>query len=215
LGAIAASSAVAATPATLNILEVRSLAARANPDDHARLRDHFAALAETYHRDAARDKARATSLIGNPNRQSHGAPAAHFERLAEQSRRIALALTELASHHGRLAAGYASTQPADAAKFLGGFGARVPTAAEVREHASRGRAAHLELEEYFSEVAAGHHAIVERHRAMARAYRVTANRRTPAWDPATQCDRFVHEARKAEQDAMSRARMHRQLATIG
>src|SRR6186713_1258463 len=71
---------------------------------------------------AARHTAMARSAI-NPNRPSGGDPAGHHNRLAALAKDSAGITHELATHHGQLAAGAASTAPRDSARFEQGAGA--------------------------------------------------------------------------------------------
>ena len=79
--------------------DVKRLVASARPDDHARLRDHFATLADRSMVKARGYRALAQSLMGNPKSSSGLAPAAHWSRLAELSERRAASLRGLAAEH--------------------------------------------------------------------------------------------------------------------
>jgi hypothetical protein len=101
VGALGTGVAAAPEPSArlATIEEERGLVASAGPDDHARLRDHFARLANRSMANARGYRALAQSLMGNPKSSSGLAPAAHWSRLAELSERRATALRGLAAEH--------------------------------------------------------------------------------------------------------------------
>lgn len=215
--ALSATAVAAEQPSTtLNSLEVKRLVAAGGPADHARLRDHFAALAAEYGRDADEDVAAARGVVGNPNRRLTPAPGAAFARRADVTRARATILSELAAHHGRLAAGQPSTLPAGSAAYESGEGARVPTDSELRQLAAAARtpADHFALEEYYLGVAADQRGLVDRHVTMAAGRRGNAGGRTLSGDSGVHCDRLVKQARKAGKAAIGEAMVHRQLATV-
>ena len=123
LVAIATVAAAQDRTALLTRIEVKELVARAQPADHARLRDHFAALADRYTVDAQRHKAMAQVLTGNPNHPPAISPGVYHMQLADAAIQSATTLRELSAHHGRLAAGQTSQAPANSCRFENGEGA--------------------------------------------------------------------------------------------
>lgn len=202
------------SPALLNALEVRQLVGSAQPDDHARLGAHFAALAEQYAGDATRFTSFAVAMGGNPNRRMAAAPGAHWTRLAELSERSAATLRELAAHHGLLAAGAASTVPRNSARFEGGEGAPTPTTRELARAAATARTVveHAVLAEYFLMVADRDGAAADEHAAMASALRGNANARGAS--PAVHCDRMAKQFRESAELARRRAAEHLRWAPL-
>jgi hypothetical protein len=85
--------------ARLTTTDVKRLVASARPDDHARLRDHFATLADRSTVKARGYRVLAQSLMGNPKSSSALPPAAYWSRLAELSERRAASLRGLAAEH--------------------------------------------------------------------------------------------------------------------
>ena len=204
------------SPAVLNALEVRQLVGRADPDDHARLGAHFAALGDRYAREARRHTAMSKAIGGNPNHQMATGWSVHCARLAELNTQSAATLRELATHHGQLAAGVPSTAPRESARFENGEGAPDPTDRELKVLAANARtpADHRALEEYFLTLAARYTSEAEDHVAMASAYRGNANRRGGD-HPAVHCDRIVKLSREEAGEARAAAGQQRQLANIG
>lgn len=117
LVALATGAAAQDRTALLTSIEVKELVARAQPDDHARSRDHFGALAGRYTVDAQRHKAMAQVLTGNPNHPPAVSPGVHHMRLADAAIQSATTARELSAHHGRLAAGQTSQAPANSARL--------------------------------------------------------------------------------------------------
>jgi len=138
LVAIATGAAAQDRTALLTSIEVKALVAHAQPNDHARLRDHFAALADSYAVDARRHKAMAQVLTGNPNHPPAVSPGVRHVRPADAATQSVTILRELSAHHGRLAAGLTSQAPANSARFENGEGAPAPTDAQLRELSARG-----------------------------------------------------------------------------
>ena len=133
-----AAAAVAVAPGVLNIVEVRQLAARGDPGDHARLALHFATLADRHAAEATRHDAMANAFVGNPNRQT-GVANPNCRRLAKLNAQSAATLRELAAHHHRLAVGVWSMEPPDSAAFEAGEGASEPTDAALKALAANAR----------------------------------------------------------------------------
>jgi len=198
----------------LTSIEVKHLVASAQPGDYARLRDHFAALADKYTTEARRDTAAARTLTGNPNRRSGAAPGSKFTRLAERATESAATTRELAAYYSQLAAGMPSMAPANSARFVAGEGAPAPTDAQLRELAAGARtpADHRSLEEYYLTLAGNHTTAAGRHQTMARSYRASGIR---SLDPAIHCDRMAKVSREAANKARAAAAEHGQLAQVG
>ena len=218
LVAIATGAAAQERAALLTTIEVKELVARAEPTDHARLRDHFAALADTYAADAQRHKAMAQVLTGNPNHPFAVSPGVRHVRLAESATNSASTLRELSNHHGRLAAGQVSQPPANGTRFENGEGAPAPTDAQLRELSATARtpSEHQALEEYFSEVAQGYTRAARKHTAMAQGYRMHPNDRAGSFMAlAVHCDRLARLSRDSAETARAAAAQHRELRTLG
>ena len=196
----------------INSMELRHLLTRSEPADHATLSSHFGALAAQYTDEAKRHTAMASAFTGNPNRQNGSALGSHCARLAELNEQSAATLRELASHHGRLAAGTPSFAPPDAGRFEGGEGAPAPTRFEVAklEAAARTGSDHAFLEEYFRTLAHRYESEAVQHAAMAQMYRGNANRR--GGDPAVHCERLVNLSNESAAEARASAAEHRTLA---
>lgn len=218
LVAIATGAAAQDRTALLTSVEVKVLAARAQPNDHARLRDHFAALADKYALDARRHMAMAQVLTGNPNHPPAVSPGVHHVRLADAATQSATTLRELSEHHGRLAAGQTSQVPVNSARFENGDGAPSPSGAQLRELSASARTAaeHQVLEEYFTGLAEKYTRDAQRHDAMARGYRGHANDRTGSFATwAVHCDRLAKSSRESANTARAAAAEHRQPPTVG
>ena len=216
--AIATGAAAQDRTALLTSIEVKEFVARAEPNDHARLRDHFAALADTYAVDAQRQKAMAQVFTGNPNHPPAVSPGVRHLRLAEAATQSVTILRELSAYHGRLAAGQTSRAPANGARFENGEGAPAPTDAQLRELSDGARTAadHRVLEEYFSGLAEKYTRDAQRHEAMAQSYRGHANDRSgsfAAW--AVHCEGLAKSSRESANKARAAATEHRQPVTVG
>ena len=205
--------------ALLTSIEVKELVASGQRDDHARLRDHFAALADKYEADAQRHTAIGKSLTGNPNHPPAVPPGARYARLAESETASATTVRELSAHHGRLAAGQVSQAPANSARFENGEGAPAPNEAQLRELSASARTAseHRALEEYFAELAERYTNTAKKHSAMALGYRSHPNDRGGSFTAlAAHCEQLAKQARESADTARARAAEHRQpTATLG
>ena len=202
----------------LTSIEVKELVARAQPNDHARLRDHFAALADSYALGAQRHKAMAHVLTGNPNHPPAVSPGVRHVQLADAATQSATTLRALSDHHGRLAAGLTSQAPANSAQFENGEGAPAPTDAQLRELSAGARTAadHRVLEEYFSGLAEKYTKDDRRHAAMAQGYRGHANDRSGSFAGwAVHCERLAKLSRESANRARAAATEHRQPVTLG
>ena len=197
------------TARELSALEVIQYVSSGQPADHARLRDHFVALADRYTADAARHAAMMTTFAGNPNRTSGENLTVSCRRRVERAIDAAVTAAELASYHGLLADGIVSAAPANAWRFEAGEGARQPTDREVRlaRLDARTRAQHGALEEYFTSVETRQTARADAYTALAHAYRGNPNRR--GGDPAVHLDRMAGLAREAAREARAAAFDHR------
>ena len=211
----AATVNVAAQQATSDILtanQVRQLIASAQPADHARLRAHFTALSAKYTADAARHSTLATAAGGNPTRRAGGDPAGHHTRLATLAKESADITRQLATHHGELAGGVASTAPRDSARFEQGAGAHAtPSEKQLLELAAKAStpSQHGELVEYYESLAKQYSTDAADHSAMAAAYRGTKS----GTSRASHCDRLVQIARQESKEATALAAEHKQAAT--
>ena len=119
--------------ALLTSIEVRRLVASGQRDDDARLRDHFAALAEMYSAEAARHTTMARTLQANPNHALAVSPDAHQMRLAKLAATSAATVRELSVYYGLLASGITSPAPNDSARFEAGEGAPAPNDRQIAE----------------------------------------------------------------------------------
>ena len=216
--AIAACATLAAAqgtqPAILTGLEVRQLIARGEPADHARLRDHFTALADQYAADAKQHNAMAGAFIASPSVRIRAQSSAdHCKRLENLATQSAATVRELAAHHAKLAVGIPSTAPSNSARFEAGEGARVAWAHEKEIHdlAANARTAtdHRAIQEYFESIEKQYNAAVNEHATMAQAYRAVPRR---SGDPAAHCDRLVRLSREAAKEAGDAAREHKRAA---
>ena len=216
IGAFAAQAAAQGTQAAiLTTIEVRQLIARGDPADHARLSDHYTALADRYAADAKQHTSLANAFLAGPNRRvAANSSSDHCKRLANVASQSAATLRELATHHTKLAAGIPSTAPKNSARFEAGEGARVAWQHEKEIHdlAANARTAadHRAIEEYFESIEKQYNAAVKEHSTMAQAYRVVPNRR--GGDPAVHCDRLVRLSREAAKEAGDAAREHKRAA---
>jgi hypothetical protein len=217
--ALATAAAAQDRSALLTSIEVKEHVASGQRNDHARLRDHFAALADKYDADARRHKATAQSLTGNPNHPPAVPPGARYVRLAESESASAVTLRELSTHHGRLAAGQVSQAPANSARFESGEGAPAPNEAQLRELSASARTApeHRALEEYFADLAEKYTNTAKKHTTMALGYRSHANDRGGSFTAlAAHCEQLAKQARESADIARARAAEHRQpTATLG
>lgn len=199
----------------LSIPEVKQLIARGEPADHARLRDHFTALADQYAADAKQHDAMARAFIESPSVRIRAQSSSdHCKRLANLATQSAATLRELATHHEKLAAGVPSTAPKNSARFEAGEGARAAWQHETEIHdlAANARTAsdHRAIEEYFESIEKQYSAAANEHSTMAQAYRLSPNRR--GGDPADHCDRLAKISREAASEARAAAAEHKKAA---
>lgn len=214
LGVLASAGGVAAQErpsGLLNSLEVQQLVARAEPADHARLRAHFAALADRYTAEAARHTAMARSFGGNPNRGYGSGMSTHCRRLAELNTQSATTVRELADYHATLAGGGEAALPRGAGTFQAGAGAPAPTDAELDALAAKAStpAEHRALEEYFLALAKRYTAEAGNHSRLAQTYRGTRIAQA-----AVHHDRLARLATDAAREATEAASLHKGLAAI-
>ena len=198
--------------ALLTSIDVKRLVANDRPGDHARLRDHFAALADKYTADARRDRQLARTLTGNPNHPPAVAPGVRWTKLADSAEASAVTLRELSAHHDRLAAGRRSDAPPNSARFEAGYGAPAPSEAYVQQLASgaRTRADHLNLADYFTALAETETNKARTQTAAAQAYRGPISR--PGSGAASHYDLMAERFRDKANQARAQAAKHRQLA---
>ena len=214
--AIATVAAAQDRPALLTSIEVKRLAASSRSDDHLRLRDHFAALAEKYASAANKHEATARVMTGNPNHPPAITPGSRYLQVAATARETATTLRALSAHHGQLAAGRPSTAPADSARFENGEGSPEPSDEQIGELIASARTAtdHRSLAEYFETVAEKQTKTANRYTALAQSYRAQS-RRTPGGDPAMHFDVLAVRSRESASDARTEASKQRQLAQVG
>ena len=216
--AIATGAAAQDRTALLTSIEVKELVARAEPNDQARLRDHFAALADRYAVDARRHRAMAQVLTGNPNHPAAVSPGVRNVRLADAATQSATTLRALSEHHGRLAAGQPSQAPLNSARFENGEGAPAPSDAQLRELSASARtpADHKVLAEFFAGLAEKYTRDARRHAAMAQSYRGHANDRSGSFAAlAVHCEGLANSSRESANRARAAAAEHRQPQTAG
>jgi hypothetical protein len=202
------------SPDLLTASEVQQLVSRAEPADHARLRAHFAALADQDAAEAKRHNAMQQAYAGN-TKLAHIASSmsAHCKRLADLSLESAATLRALAADHGKVAPGVAS----EAARVGGPGPATVATPAasekEMIDLAAGGSSAaeHRRLEQYFSTLATRYDREAADHAAYAKSWRTTTKvANAPAI--AAHCDRVAAQRRELSKEAGAAASMHKEHA---
>jgi hypothetical protein len=212
-GAIAVVAAVAMSAQSSALLpasEVRQLVQRGQPADHARLEQHFAAVAESDARNAARHVAMARSY--DPAKAQGISMRAHCNRLAELDRQGEAANRELAGYHKELAAGAQTAPPRG--QGSPSAAARQPSDAELSRLASQpGTAAdHRALADYFRSQSQRYTADAEEHAELARAYRANIQTVPKAAEhytrAAAHCDTLSAAAREAAKEATAAAESH-------
>ena len=192
--------------------QVRELLTSQQPADHARLKAHFEALSAKYTADASRHSAFARGSAGIP-RGSGAAASAHHTRLAANAKESATIVRELATHHGQLGAGAASTAPPDSERFEKGAGApATPTETQLLELAAKAQtpSEHARLSEYYTTLAARYTTDARDHRTMALAYRGTSR---PNQSTIAHCDRLVQLSEESAKETQALAAEHKQMAT--
>ena len=215
LAVFAFAAGAAAQQPTSDILaapQVRELMASQQPGDHAKLRAHFEALSAKYTTEADRHTAFARASAGIP-RGSGGAASAHHNRLAANAKESATLVRELATHHGQLGAGVASTAPRNSDKFEKGAGApATPTDKQMLDLAAKAQtpSEHGMLSEYYTTLVARYTADARDHRAMAQGYRGQNRVNQSA---VAHCDRLVQLSDESAKEAQSLAAEHKQMAT--
>jgi len=214
--AITTTAAAQDRTALLTSIEVRQLVASGQRDDDARLRDHFAALAEMYSAEAARHTTMARTLQANLNHALVVSPDAHQMRLAKLAATSAVTVRELSVYYNLLASGITSPAPNDSARFEAGEGAPAPNDRQIRELVASARTAadHRSLEEYFAELGSTYTNEARQHDRMALSYRLRANIGTNA-ALALYCEWQAKRSRQLAGDAVAAATEQRQLARIG
>jgi hypothetical protein len=199
-------------PEVLAAPQVRELLKGQQPGDHAKLRAHFEALAARYAAEARTHTAFERAAAGAP-RGAGAAAGAHHKRLAALATESATVTRELATHHGQLGAGLASTAPTGGERFEQGAGApATPTEKQMLALAAKAQtpSEHGLLSEYYTALAARHAADAKEHRAMAGAYqgqnRVNAS-------AVAHCNRLVQLSEGSAREAGALAAEHKQMAT--
>ena len=199
----------------LTSIEVKELVTSSRPADHARLRDHFSALADKYTTDARRYRNVAFVMTGNPNHPPAVPPGARWSRAAEQATESASVARELSAHHGRLADGRSSQAPSGAGRFEAGEGSPAPTEAQLNALAASAHTPvqHRGLAEYYTTLAEARAGAAKRYATLAQTYR--AQVRKGCVDPALHFDRLDKQAREYSSHARAEASKHAQLAQVG
>jgi hypothetical protein len=200
------------TPEILPAPQVRELMASQQPADHAKLRAHFEALSAKYAAEAARHTAFARASAGIPRGAGAGA-SAHHNRLAAIAKESATVVAELATHHGQLAKGGASTAPRNSERFEKGAGApATPTEEQMLALAAKAQTAseHGLLSEYYTTLASRYTADARDHRTMAQAYR---GQNRPNQSAIAHCDRLVQLSEESAKETQALATDHKQMAT--
>lgn len=198
-------------PALLAAPQVRELVTSQQPADHARLQAHFEALSAKYSADAARHMAFAHASAGIP-RGVGAAAEVHHARLAAEATQSATLLSELAMHHGRLAAGLASTPPRGSEQFDQGAGAPpTPTEEQLLELAGKAQTPkeHQQLSDYYTTLAARYSADARAHRAVAQAYLGQTRMNLSA---IADRERLARLSEKSAKQAQALASEHQQMA---
>lgn len=191
--------------AILNVLEVQILTGSTEPDDHARLSFHFAALADRYAATAQRQMEQAGLSAVQANRGAVES-SLYYRHLAGLNAKSAATVRALATHHERLAAGLESSAPPESARFQAGEGAPAPTDRELDILAAWARtpSEHGVLQEYYLTLASRHTATAVAHMAMALNYRGTRIAQA-----ADHCERIAASSRDAARQATAMATLHR------
>lgn len=198
-------------PQVLPAPQVRELMASQQPADHAKLRAHFEALSAQYAAEADRHTAFARASAGIP--RGGASASAHHNRLAANAKESATIVRELATHHGQLGAGVASTAPRNSEKFEKGAGAPArATEQQMLALAAKAQtpSEHGLLSEYYTTLAARYTADARDHRAMAQAYNGQNRVNTSA---VAHCDRLVQLSNESAKEAQALAADHKQMAT--
>jgi hypothetical protein len=200
------------TPEILPAPQVRQLMASQQPADHAKLRAHFQALSAKYAAEARTHTAFERAAAGIPRGSGAGA-SAHHKRLAAIATESATVTGELATHHGQLGAGVASTVPPNSERFEQGAGApATPTEKQMLALAAKAQtpSEHGLLSEYYTTLATRYAADAKDHRAMAQAYRGQNRVNQSA---VAHCDRLVQLSDDSAKETQALAAEHKQMAT--
>ena len=194
----------------LTSIEVKQLGANPRTEDHTRLRNHFAALADKYATDARRSRAFAHTMTGNPNHPPAVAPSVKWMNRAERSEAAAETVRALAAHHDHLASGRPSQAPPGGARFVAGEGAPIPTPAQLAELAASARtpAQHRSLAEYYTTLAEQQTIAAHRYASLAQTYQ--AQMRKGGIDPAIHFDQLANRSRAIADHARVEAAKHAQ-----
>jgi hypothetical protein len=202
------------TTRLLNVAGVQELIARGERADHARLADHFFALAGEYDREARLHEAISNAFGRNPNRRLVVESSPHCAWLATLSEVSAAVVRAVAAHHVQLAAGAPPTASHDLPEFQRQAPAPLPAPEELIRRAARARSPsdHWQLEQYFRELAARYADRADEHAAIAAAYRAAAGQ--AECEPALRSDRLALRWRDAAAEAAAVAAVHQALAGL-
>lgn len=216
LAALSVTPAIVAqgqSPASLSETQVQELIARGQPADHARLRAHFNELAEQSAAEAKRHASMQRSFAGN-TKLAHIATsiAAHCKRLMDINQSSAATLRELATEHGKLAAGAVYEPPQGGTRPQGSAG--IPSDKELADLAANASSAadHRKLEQYFLALANRHDRDAANHLAYAKSWRATT-KVSNAQTIAAHCDRLASQFRDTAKEARAAAAMHNDMAS--
>jgi deoxycytidylate deaminase len=218
---VLARAAQEATSDRLTADQIKTLAASTSPADHQTLGRHFAALAAEYAADAVEHDALAKAYRGHLGPSETKRPgavdtAAHCERLAEYSRKLAAEAREMASTHDRMRGTATATAPA--ATIPGNRSGDLLVAADVKAlvGSAASPADHLKLSRHYAALAARFKADATTHEELSKALRAGPNpsetKRPGAPDTAAHCDRLASLARQAAEEARQLAAAHEQMA---
>jgi hypothetical protein len=199
-------------PEVLAAPQVRELLKGQQPGDHAKLRAHFEALAVKYAAEAKTHAAFERAAAGIP-RGGGSAAGAHHKRLAALATESATVTRELATHHGQLSAGVASTAPKGGERFEQGAGAPAsPTEKQMLALAAKAQtpSEHGLLSEYYTTLAARYAGDARDHRAMAGAYQGQNRVNVSA---VAHCSRLVQLSEDSAKETGALAAEHKQMAT--
>lgn len=197
---------------TLSNREVQELITRGTPADHARLAQHFSAVADRYAADAQRHAAMQPAFKNNP-KLAHMVPSQieHCRQLALRNEESASLLRELAAHHRKQTEGVASVPPRGSERFEGTT--PTPSDAELTRLAATAAtpADHQSLARYFTTIADRYAKDAADSAAYASTWqRLTRNPSSGAL--AERWNRLAQQQTDASREARAAATLHQQQA---
>lgn len=187
----------------LSAAQVTQLISRGEPADHARLRAHFAALADQDAADAKRHTAMQQEYAGSTKIVAVHMRS-HCKELVSRSQQSAATLRELSAYHGNLAGGATAESPRATAQ------PGAPTDAELARLAGNAEtgADHRTLESYFASLATRYEREAADHAAYAKTWRGLTKVAASAGQAAAH-DREATLRREEAAEARAAASMHR------